>query len=307
MELYYHGAGKTRSFFEGWYFKHCSDEHTLILIPALHQDGTGRRTASLQVIADGRSFFIPFGEKDMEAYPKRLYIRLGQNYFTSKGCRVHLDIPGLSIRGHIHYGPLTPPRRSFMGPFRHLPLPCFHRVLSLSHPLKGRILFNQKVWDFRQGQGYIETDWGHSFPSAYLWAQCSFPARDSASKGKASSPAGSVMFTAAGLEFGRRRLIACSSLIAHGGRQYRLSTYQGARLTRCGGRRITLRQGGYTLQLILPQDDAVALKAPDEGSMKRTVYENPRCLMRCALTKGSQLLFDETGNSASYERAAGRI
>ncbi len=307
MELYYHGAGKTCSFFEGWYFKHVSAKHTLILIPALHRDKKGRQSASLQIIADGRSFFIPFAGKDIEADPKRLCIRLGQNYFTSRGCRLHLDTHELTVRGHIHYGPLLPPRRSFMGPFRHLPLPCFHRVISLSHSINGHILWGGEKWSFHRGRGYIETDWGHSFPSSYVWAQCSFPSSSSPNKEVRPAETGSVMFTAADLKLGRHRLTACSSLVACGGRQYRLSTDQGAKLAHCGGRRIALRQGDYTLQLILSQDSSLALKAPNSGTMKRTVYENPRCLMRCILTKGAQVLFDETGETGSYEKVPSGI
>ncbi len=307
MEQYYHGNGREHSYFEGWYFKHTAKEHTLIMIPALHRDGSGLQTASLQVIADGRSFFIPFAGDDIEARPERLCIRLGQSYFTSRGCRIHLDAPSLTIRGHIHYGPLLPPRRSFMGPFSRLPLPCFHRVISLSHRLNGRILVNQETWNFHQGRGYIETDWGHSFPSSYLWAQCSLPAKDTqdgkTEAASVGSPAGSLMFTAARLKWGGRRFTACSSLVTYGGRQYRLSTYQGAKLTRCGGRRIALRQGDYTLQLILPQENSLALKAPRGGAMERTVYENPRCPLRCSLTRGTQVLFDETGETGSFERA----
>ncbi|MCK7537696.1 MAG: tocopherol cyclase family protein [Marinilabiliales bacterium] len=28
-----------------------------------------------------------------------------------------------------------------------------------------------KMADFSGGRGYIEKDWGHSFPSAYVWMQ----------------------------------------------------------------------------------------------------------------------------------------
>lgn len=55
MAKYYHGAGRAGPYFEGWYLKcQTKDGRGLALIPALHVDRAGRRSASLQVIADGR-------------------------------------------------------------------------------------------------------------------------------------------------------------------------------------------------------------------------------------------------------------
>ena len=54
MEKYYHGAKKRGPYFEGWYLKCQTREGAaLALIPACHIDRSGRRSASLQVIADG--------------------------------------------------------------------------------------------------------------------------------------------------------------------------------------------------------------------------------------------------------------
>ena len=53
MATYYHGATRRRSYFEGWYLKHQTQSgRALSLIPALHIDAEGRRTASLQVITE---------------------------------------------------------------------------------------------------------------------------------------------------------------------------------------------------------------------------------------------------------------
>ena len=50
MIKYYHGTGKRGLYFEGWYLKHQTKEGgALALIPAVHIDRTGRRSASLQI------------------------------------------------------------------------------------------------------------------------------------------------------------------------------------------------------------------------------------------------------------------
>ena len=48
MAKYYHGAGRAGPYFEGWYLKcQTKDGRGLALIPALHVDRAGRRSASL--------------------------------------------------------------------------------------------------------------------------------------------------------------------------------------------------------------------------------------------------------------------
>ena len=44
------GFLRKRPYFEGWYFKHQSPQHTLILIPAWHVDSNGGAYGSLQII-----------------------------------------------------------------------------------------------------------------------------------------------------------------------------------------------------------------------------------------------------------------
>jgi hypothetical protein len=37
--------------------------------------------------------------------------------------------------------------------------------------LQGTLVLNDKEMDFSDGQGYIEKDWGQSFPAAWVWLQ----------------------------------------------------------------------------------------------------------------------------------------
>ena len=56
---YYHGAGRRGPYFEGWYLKcQTRDGRALALIPAVHQDRTGRRSASLQVLAEDGAWWL---------------------------------------------------------------------------------------------------------------------------------------------------------------------------------------------------------------------------------------------------------
>lgn len=278
-----------RSYFEGWYFKHQSPQHTLILIPAWHVDDNGGSYGSLQIILDDQVHRITFPAEDCHIAKDRFFVRFGQTVFSEKGCRLHLELtPTLTIHGHLRYGKWHRPVRSFMGPFRYLPLPCRHDVLSLSHCLGGQVMIGDDLWDFRGGRGYIEKDWGYEFPTHYLWIQSD-----------------NFMMTIVDLSTPHYRFLVCSSLLRHNGKQYRLSTYQGARLHRYGSRRIILTQGPYRLQIILPPEPttSVPLLAPKAGSMERIIEEHPRCPIRWQLYRGKDLIFDQETPYGSYELA----
>lgn len=46
-----------------------------------------------------------------------------------------------------------------------------HGVLSLDHKVNGSITINGEAREFMDGRGYIEKDWGESFPSSWIWMQ----------------------------------------------------------------------------------------------------------------------------------------
>lgn len=48
---------------------------------------------------------------------------------------------------------------------------CYHGMLSFDHSLQGKITLSGKEMDFSGGRGYIENDWGKSFPAAWVWFQ----------------------------------------------------------------------------------------------------------------------------------------
>lgn len=93
MATYYHGATRRRSYFEGWYLKHQTQSgRALSLIPALHIDAEGRRTASLQVITENACWWLEYPE--LLAEERRFRIQLGENLFDSEGVRLQIRPAG---------------------------------------------------------------------------------------------------------------------------------------------------------------------------------------------------------------------
>ena len=62
--------------------------------------------------------------------------------------------------------------KKIMGWYYKVPfMECYHGVVSLNHDLKGSLTLNNNHYDFDDGKGYIEKDWGKSMPSSWIWIQ----------------------------------------------------------------------------------------------------------------------------------------
>jgi len=175
----YHGNHQKPPFFEGWYYKLVSadEKHKIAIIPGiiLGED----KHAFVQVIdgSDGKTeyFTFPFDQFQVD-YPQ-FRLRIGENQFDSSHLAVNIEQPEGQLVGEINFGslhpwPVTPFSPGVMGWFAWVPkMECYHGVLSFDHSLQGTISLNGKKMDFSGGRGYIEKDWGKSFPSAWVWFQ----------------------------------------------------------------------------------------------------------------------------------------
>lgn len=292
---YYHGTGRNNSYFEGWYLKYqTKDGKAIALIPALHIDGTGRRSTSLQILTDSQSWWLEYPETEFQVSQRRFHIRVGQNTFHDEDAQLHVECDGLSLHGTLYHGLFVPLASDIMGPFRFFAeMECAHGVISMGHLLNGTLTLNGEVMDFSGGIGYVETDRGRSFPTAYLWTQCAWrePQR------------GSLMLSIATIPLSVGHFTGCICAVIHNGREYRLATYRGVRIEQWSSTGAVIRQGKYRLSVEVLEERGHPLRAPVEGTMGRTVHESLRARLRYRFWKGRELLFEHTDSCASFEYA----
>ena len=182
-----------------------------------------------------------------------------------------------------------------MGPFRFFAgMQCSHGVISMGHSLRGTLELNGERLDFSNGIGYIETDRGRSFPSAYLWTQCVW----------GGAERGSLMLAVATVPLPVAGFTGCIGSILYGGREYRLATYRGARIEAWSSSGAVIRQGTYRLDVQLLNERRQALRAPVEGRMERTIHESLCAEVRYRFWHGKDLLFQHTDANASFEHSS---
>jgi hypothetical protein len=178
----YHGDGKKGPFFQGWFYKLVdhSKQHTLALIPGiLISPEKDKSHAFIQILENRshRSFNIRFPLREFRASENHLEITIGENVFSAQSINLNLQSDDLEIKGNIVFNKFLPwPVKLFspgiMGWYAFVPLmQCYHAVLSMNHSLQGEVTLNGHHILFNGGKGYVENDWGRSFPEAYIWMQ----------------------------------------------------------------------------------------------------------------------------------------
>ena len=179
---FFQGDLTSTGYFEGWYFKQVSADlqHVYAFIPGIALgEAESERYAFIQVIdgMSGRTHFVRYPLEQFEASERNLEVRVGGSTFTESYIALDIDTEELRIQGKIDFSHLTPyPKRllspGIMGWYSFIPrMECKHGLVSMTHRLEGLLQIDGIPVDFTGGKGYIEKDWGTSFPESWIWMQ----------------------------------------------------------------------------------------------------------------------------------------
>ena len=301
----YHGWGRSKKFFEGWYYKIVDNSQTnaFAIIPGIAMDENGNKQSFIQVL-DGKNLkaeYFKFDSDEFKPTPKKHDLYIGENHFTKT--TLSINLPGL--KGNLTFKNLFPWSNTFlspgiMGPYSFVPfMECYHGIISMNHDIEGSLFQNQKEICFDNGRGYIEKDWGHSFPEAYVWMQ-------------------SNHFSKSGISFKSSIAIIPwlkSSFIGHiagvliDGKLIEFTTYNGTKLNICDISQenvsIIMQNRLFKLKINAIREKATTLAAPISGFMDGRIDESMKAQIKVELIdkKSNKTILDDTGKSAGIEVA----
>lgn len=182
-QAFFQGQNKKRRYFEGWYFKCISADrkHAIAIIPGMAIDPQGKKQAFIQVInaVTGKTWYHHFPYSEFIALSERFDVEIDNNAFNAEGLSLNVDTDEGIIKGRLtfensHPFPSGKKNPGIMGPFGVLPfMECYHAIIHLYHEINGEIELDGEILNFTGGVGYIEKDYGRSFPRTYLWLQAS--------------------------------------------------------------------------------------------------------------------------------------
>jgi tocopherol cyclase len=273
----YQGGSRRRRYFEGWYLKmvDAAGAHPLALIPGVSfsENGSVSQAFVQLVRPGGASRYFAFGSDDFSFDRSVFSIALGANTFGTRGLTVDLRDELGGVRGEVRFGDWTPWPVTWlspgvMGPFRFVPrMECYHGVLSMDHSLSGSLEVDGTRLDFDGGRGYVEKDWGRSFPSSWVWTQSNH----------FDSPGVSVSASVARIPWLTGAFTGHIAGMLLDGELHRFTTYTGAELacleTRPGSADFVLRDSHEELELHVEGAATTELRAPTLGAMSARADE----------------------------------
>ena len=300
----YHGKGKKAPFFEGWYYKLISadEQQRYSIIPGIILGGEPHSFVQVLNGSSGESTYFEFPFNAFKAKPDSFDIRVGRNRFTASSMALDIAMDEGAIRGELSFDgpipwPVTWSSPGIMGWYSWLPfMECYHGVLSFDHAISGILTIDRTPVDFTGGRGYLEKDWGQSFPEAYIWLQTNhFDAPG------ACLTASVAIIPSLGTAF--PGFIVGLWL---GDKLYRFATYSGARLEK-----LTvsddevfwvLSDRENRLEMRARRVAGGLLKAPSKLDMGRRVNETLNSSVEVRLaTRSGRSIFESTGRHAGLE------
>ena len=252
------------------YYKFISDDNYVLAVIISHAN----EGDMLQVITNNKSHYI----EDTKS------VDISGNVITFNIKQDDLYMYGFIILDELH-----PLKHKVMGPFSYLPMECKHEIYSMYHNLQGKLKVNDKEIIFDNGIGYIEGDSGKNFPQKYVWY-------NSVTKDI------SVTFAIASIPlFGFIHFTGILCFIKSKDKEYRLCTYNGAKLKKIDDKELIIKKGKYTFKLSINIGNGHLLKAPVKGNMVRYIKENLNVLTSYTFTYKDQLIYQVEDPLSSLE------
>jgi tocopherol cyclase len=299
----YQGWGMTRKYFEGWYFKvvNATGTKAFAFIPGIGMDEAGNSHSFIQVLngTEKKSGYHSFSASLFAPAAKGFELFIGKNFFSTG--RITLDLP--DIRGTLDFSGVMPwPKPWYspgiMGPYAFAPfMECSHGVVSMDHGISGHLEINGEQVDFSGGRGYTEKDWGHTFPSAYVWVQTNHFSKPGISFKASVARVPWVTGTFTGF-------IAGIWLHDH---LIRFTTYNRSSLRELkvtdNSLVIEMENRDYIFRMTAPLDPATGLASPVRGLMDGRIEESMTATVTLVITekKNRKTVLDDCGRNTCIE------
>ncbi|MCR8968404.1 tocopherol cyclase family protein [Facklamia sp. 7083-14-GEN3] len=302
----FQGKKKTKNYFEGWYYKLVTHDksQSLALIPGIAYNKEGEGHAFIQLIDSihYQTEYYRFPISDFKYSEKELDISISKSNFQQNQIQIDLSDQPFPIEGHLTFDeidsfPKTFLRPGIMGPFSFVPfMECYHGVVNIHHRISGHLRLNNQVIDFTDGYGYIEKDWGRSFPDWYVWLQSNHFSQEKTS----------LMFSIAKIPWLGKHFTGFLTFLNHQNQFYLLATYTGAKVKQlnyqAGDIEIEVEDKRYRLLIKGQYDQGGILKAPKNGLMARKISESISSVVHVTLfDKKGNILFEDQGKNAGLE------
>lgn len=292
---------KKKEYFEGWYYKllNAKEDVVFSIIFGISKSIEDPH-AFIQVINNynNKTYYFKYSLTTFTVQNAPFMITIEKNMFTEE--KIVLDIEDVvNIKGIVKLGEWTEIDQSvytpnIMGPFAYIPwMECNHAVISLRHKVNGNITIDGNFLNFDDGVGYIEKDYGTSFPSRYIWIQSN-----------SVKTKNSLFFSYANVPFKLFRFNGLICILEINGEQHRFATYNGSKIRLLELNEeisIEIQKGSKILKINLSNHLSHPLVAPIKGNMNQVIMESLDGIVEVSLYNHEILEWKGTLNNVASE------
>jgi len=297
----FQGNLSRKKYFEGWYYKLVSagQEQAIAIIPGISVFNQDDRHAFIQTFngKDNTSNYHRFSLDEFKAEKGILEISIGNNRFTKN--LIHLDLP--EMKGEITFSNMIQPSSTrfspgVMGWYSFVPgMQCYHGIVSLHHELSGFTTGNFGSINWDNGSGYIEKDWGSSFPACWIWIHCNHF--------KEASPV-SLMASVAHIPWMGRYFPGFITVFWLEGKEYRFASYNHSRM-KCHVSKdivhLDFQRKDVELSITAHRTETASLHTPQQGQMIGKLNESLSSHIEVNLSKAGKKIWFSEGSTAGLD------
>lgn len=178
----YHGGSKNRNFFEGVYYKLIGNDlkEAYAIIPGVSFGKDKKNSHAFIQVFNGLKeeyHYLVYDVEDFWYSSTSPDMKVGDSHFNLDKIQLDIDKDGVKINGelklsNVHSWPSAFLSPGAMGWFELAPfMECYYGILSFDNYINGTINVNGENINFENGKGYIEKNWGVSFPQSWIWMQ----------------------------------------------------------------------------------------------------------------------------------------
>lgn len=263
-----------RDAFEGWFCKIDDKENDLMFSIiwgySTHEE-TRHAFIQFQESIRHKTIYKAYPIEAMKWVRNPFMLEIGRNKLSERGLVLDFEAEGTMVKADLRFGDFSPIRKSLLKPnimgwLTYLPNECNHSIISMDHTVSGSISMGDHTWEIMDSAGYLEKDWGTSFPREYVWVQ--------ANDWKNSS----LVFSYATVPILGRHAKGFFLVLHHEGQEYRLTSIEGSQLT---GFKVSqdsfsasLKNKDIKVTLKARQANPVSLSSPVGGEMKSHIKES---------------------------------
>jgi hypothetical protein len=273
----FQGSPANKNYFEGWYFKHVSKDlkHVYSFIPGISLNPDNPHSF-IQVIngISGETQYVEYPVSAFAFDKKEFWVQVGDSVFTANSMQLNIDSPLIKVNGRLSYsGNVKYPSSLFspgiMGWYSFVPfMECKHGVINVSSRIDGTLNIGKNGINFSGGKGYVEKDWGKSFPESWIWLQ---------SNNFANSDA-CIMMSIAKIPWIGSFFTGFLGFLYYNGVFYDFSTYNKSVISELDftNEKLTIgfKNRKYQLKIVASLKISGLLLAPKSGKMIRRIKES---------------------------------